>query len=178
MKTIKLYGNLKKICGISEFKCDATRAGHILSFLKANYPQCEPHLAEMFYCIYLDDTEITFSNMNIPDNVVLKVIPLITGNWFFLSGLFTFLGSWVTGASITTALLYGAAAMGLSFLAELLAPVPIEPATDPQVESFLSNNTVNTTKAGGAAPLVFGECLVGSIVISAGSDVVDVIDAA
>ena len=60
----------------------------------------------------------------------------------------------------------------LSFVASLLAPVPEAPDADPQVESFLTNQNANTTKAGGAAPLVFGECLVGSVVISAGADTV------
>ena len=66
--------------------------------------------------------------------------------------------------------------VGLSFLSDLLSPAPQEPQADPQVASFLSNQTANTTKAGGAAPLVFGECLVGSVVISAGADTVEVAD--
>ena len=66
--------------------------------------------------------------------------------------------------------------VGLSFISDLLAPTPTDPQADQQVTSFLSNQTANTTRAGGAAPLVFGEFLVGSVVISAGADTVEIAD--
>ena len=105
----------------------------------------------------------------------IKIIPLISGNIFaafgfsFITGLFTF-------NTVTAALLYATAIAGLTFLADLLTPTPVEPSADPQITSFLSNQTANTTKAGVPAPLVFGECLVGSVVMSAGSDTLSVDD--
>ena len=59
----------------------------------------------------------------------------------------------------------------------MLAPTPPpsnEVQSDPEVNSFISGATANTTKSGGAAPLIFGEYLVGSVVISAGADTVEV----
>lgn len=176
IQTVKLYGALRKLSGVSEFQADVSNVDQIFSFIKVNYPQTKEHLAEAFYSIYADDLDITFKNLVINQEENLKVIPIISGNFwsiFFTTLISGFVNTAITG---TAALLSALAMGGLSLLAEALAPVPLEPATDPQVTSFLSNQTTNTTKAGGAAPLIFGECLVGSVVISAASDTVQITD--
>ncbi len=176
IRKIKLYGPLRKLCGVKEFNADISNVDQVYSFIKVNYPNCQQHLTEACYSIVMNNRDITFANLIIKGEGDIKVIPLISGNFFlpFITTLFTgFASSAVTG---TAALLSALAVGGLSFISDLLAPTPIEPQSDPQVASFLSNQTANTTKAGGAAPLVFGECLVGSVVISAGADTVDIAD--
>ena len=176
IRKIKLYGPLKKLCGVKEFEADVSNVDQVFSFIKVNYPDCQQHLSEACYSIVMNDVDITFANLIIKGEGGIKVIPLISGNLFF-----TFLGTLFAGfinTSLTSlqALYSALAVTGLQFLADLLAPVPPESRSDPQVESFLGNQNANTTKAGGAAPLVFGECLVGSVVISAGADTVQVAD--
>jgi len=176
MKKIKLYGPLKKICGVKEFEADVSNVDQIYSYLKVNYPQCQEHLLEAFYNIQMNDVDITFKNIVLKGDGEIKLIPMISGN-FFQAFFITLVGGWFNTSLTTLQAFYSALTVGaLSFVANLLAPVPTMPGTDPQVESFLSNQTANTTKAGGASPLVFGECLVGSIVISAGADTVEVAD--
>ena len=101
---------------------------------------------------------------------------MITGN--FIVEFFAVLFSGFASTSITAgaAFLSALAVAGVSILIDMLTPKPPEQKTDPQIESFISNQTANTTKAGCAAPLVFGEALVGSVVISAGADTVQVAD--
>ena len=179
MKKIKLYGPLRKLCGVKEFEADVSNVDQIFSYIKVNYPNTKEHLTKSFYSVYMNNLDITFKNLVIKGEGDLKVIPLISGNL-----VFTFLSTFALGlvgelikAKTIIAALQGALAVtALQFVADLLAPVPPEQAVDPQVESFISNQTANTTKAGGASPLVFGECLVGSIVISAGADTVTVAD--
>jgi len=176
IRKIKLYGPLRKLCGVKEFNADISNVDQVYSFIKVNYPNCQQHLTEACYSIVMNNRDITFANLIIKGEGDIKVIPLISGNFFlpFITTLFAgFASSAVTG---TAALLSALAVGGLSFISDLLAPTPIEPQSDPQVASFLSNQTANTTKAGGAAPLVFGECLVGSVVISAGADTVEIAD--
>ncbi len=174
-RKIKLYGPLRKLCGVKEFEADVSNVDQVFSFIKVNYPDCKQHLADATYSVVMNDVDITFANLSIEGEGDIKVIPLISGNIVFpfaisfVSGLFTF-------ETITAALLYATAIAGLTFLADLLTPTPEEPEADPQVTSFLSNQTANTTKAGVPAPLIFGECLVGSVVISAGSDTLKVDD--
>ena len=178
IKKIKLYGPLKKISGVSEFDADVSNVDQVFSFIKANYPDCKQHLTEACYSVYMNETDITFKSLVIEGEGDIKVIPLVSGNFFlaFLGTLFAgFINPAVTG---TTALLQALAVGGLSFIADLLAPTPVVSVTesDPEISSFVSSQTANTTKSGGAAPLVFGEFLVGSVVISAAADTVEVSD--
>jgi len=176
MKKIKLYGPLKKLCGVKEFKADVSNVDQIYSFLKVNYPQCQEHLLEAFYNIQMNNSDITFKNMVLKGEGEIKLIPMISGN-FFEAFFITLIGGWFNTSLTSLQAFYSALTVGaLSFVADLLAPVPPQQTVDPQVESFISNQTANTTKAGGPSPLVFGECLVGSIVISAGADTVTVAD--
>ena len=174
IKKIKLYGPLRKLCDVKEFEADVSNVDQVFSFIKVNYPNCKQHITEASYSVVMDERDITFANLVIQGEGDIKVIPLISGNFFF--GFLSFLGGFFTSSIVTSALTMLAVNIGLSFLSDLLAPAPQEPQADPQVASFLSNQTANTTKAGGAAPLVFGECLVGSVVISAGADTVEVAD--
>lgn len=169
---IKIYGTLRKICGVKEFQADVSNVDQVFSFLKVNFPQCKEHLIDAFYSVQIDETDVTFLGLVFEGNEEIKVIPVISGNFWFFGAI----ASWFTSSAVTTALLTIGATIGLNYLSSLFAPVPIEPETDPQVASFLSNQTANTTKAGGAAPLVFGECIVGSVVISAASDTVNIVD--
>lgn len=178
LRKIKLYGPLRKLSGVKEFEADVSNVDQVFSFIKVNYPNTKQHLSESFYSVHMNDLDITFKNLVIKGEGNLKVIPIISGNLLnvFLVTLFSgFVNTAVTG---TAALLSALAVTGLQFIADILAPVPEKPATDPQIESFLTNQNANTTKAGGPAPLVFGECLVGSVVISAGADTVQVADSA
>ena len=174
-RKIKLYGPLRKLCGVKEFEANVSNVDQVFSFIKVNYPDCQQHLAEAAYSVVMNDVDITFANLSIEGEGDIKIIPLISGNFIFGFGI-PFITGLFSGFTVTTALLYATAIVGLTFLADLLTPTPVEPSADPQITSFLSNQTANTTKAGVPAPLVFGECLVGSVVISAGSDTLKVDD--
>ena len=177
LRKIKLYGPLRKLSGVKEFEADVSKVDEIFSFIKVNYPDTKQHLAESFYSVQMNDVDITFANLVIKGEGDIKVIPIISGNIIdiFIATLFSgFINPLQTSLN---ALLTALAVTGVQVVADMLAPVPVERGTDPQTESFLSNQNANTTKAGGAAPLVFGECLVGSVVISAGADTVQVADA-
>ena len=178
IKKIKLYGPLRKITGVNEFQADVSNVDQVYSFIKVNYPDCQQHLNEACYSILMNDVDITCKNLVINGEGDIKVIPMISGNFFlpFLGTLFAgFINTKVTAmVAFKQALAVGA----LSFLADLLAPTPPTPqiTTDPEINSFISNQTTNNSKSGGTAPLIFGEFLVGSVVISAGADTVEVRD--
>jgi predicted phage tail protein len=64
--------------------------------------------------------------------------------------------------------------MALNGVSEMLTPVPENPslAEQPQATNFSFNGVQNTSRAGTAIPLIFGEVFVGSVVVSAGIDTV------
>lgn len=177
IRKIKIYGPLRKLSGVKEFDADVSNVDQVFSFIKANYPDCKQHLTESCYSVYMNDIDITFKNLVIEGEGDIKIIPLVSGNFFF-AFLTTFAGGlFAKGATLASALKGALAVTALSYIADLLAPTP--PASnaiesDPEVSSFISSQTANTTKSGGAAPLVFGEFLVGSVVISAAADTVEV----
>ena len=179
IRKIKLYGPLRKLSGVREFNANVSNVSEVYSFIRVNYPGCKQHLNEACYSVVMNDVDITFRNLIIKGEGDIKVIPLVSGN-FFLPFLTSFVGGFfVKGATFASAL-KGALAVGaLTFVADLLAPTPPSSndiTSDPEVNSFISNATANTTKSGGAAPLVFGEYLVGSVVISAAADTVEVLN--
>ena len=63
-------------------------------------------------------------------------------------------------------------ALILGGISQLLTPIPQTPTEDPD-NSFQFNSPVNTTIAGLPVPILYGERMVGSVVISAGINVVD-----
>ncbi len=177
IRKIKLYGPLRKLSGVKEFEANVSNVDQVYSFIKVNYPNCQQHLSEAYYSVVMNDVDITFKNLVIQGEGDIKVIPVVSGNFFlpFLGTLFAgFFNTTMTSmAALKSALVVG----GISFLSDLLAPTPPssnEVQSDPEINSFISGATANTTKSGGAAPLIFGEFLVGSVVISAAADTVEV----
>ena len=43
IRKIKLYGPLKKLCGVKEFEADVSNVDQVFSFIKVNYPDCQQH---------------------------------------------------------------------------------------------------------------------------------------
>tara|TARA_Y100001938_G_C8075080_1_gene425523 strand:- start:607 stop:1149 length:543 start_codon:yes stop_codon:yes gene_type:complete len=175
-KKIIFYGPLKKLTGVPYFEADVSKVSEVFSFIKVNFPSCKEHLTKAHYSVIMGDTDITFKNLVIQGKGDIKVIPMISGNFFFAFFGTLFAGFINTKITAMVAFKQALAVGALSLLSQALAPVPqnTAPSTDPQVESFISNQTPNSTKSGGAAPLIFGEALVGSVVIMAGTDTVEV----
>jgi predicted phage tail protein len=83
-------------------------------------------------------------------------------------------GAVIGGALMTKIGLIGGALI-LTGIAELLTPTPkiSNDEGDPR-KSFSFSGIQNTNRAGVPVPVVYGETLVGSVVISAGIDIVQV----
>ena len=84
-------------------------------------------------------------------------------------------GGAATGSAIMTGIGTAVSAIGaglvLNGVSELLFPLPTPDAQedDPRI-SFAFNGLTNTSRAGTAHPIVYGEIVTGSVVISAGID--------
>jgi len=66
--------------------------------------------------------------------------------------------------------------LALSGAAEMLTPVPKPPSVsdDPQSQNFSFSGVQNTSRAGTALPIIYGEIFAGSLVVSAGTDTVQI----
>ena len=57
-RKIKLYGPLRKLCGVKEFEANVSNVDQVFSFIKVNYPDCQQHLAEAAYSVVMNDVDI------------------------------------------------------------------------------------------------------------------------
>ena len=93
---------------------------------------------------------------------------------------FSGLGFTATGAGLGASLAAAAGNFGiylaLAGAAEMLTPVPKPPGVsdDPQSQNFSFSGVQNTSRAGTALPIIYGEIFAGSLVVSAGIDTVQI----
>tara|TARA_Y100000004_G_scaffold34731_1_gene37137 strand:+ start:1858 stop:2493 length:636 start_codon:yes stop_codon:yes gene_type:complete len=80
------------------------------------------------------------------------------------------------GASLAAAAGNFGIYLALSGAAEMLTPVPKPPAVsdNPQSQNFSFSGVQNTSRAGTALPIIYGEIFAGSLVVSAGIDTVQI----
>jgi len=95
----------------------------------------------------------------------------VTGGWGFTgAGI-------IAGIKAANFIALGAAAIGAGILlggiADLISPTPKAPPEAKKLQSFSFSGIEQTTTQGGAIPIVYGKCFVGSAVLSSGVDTFD-----
>ena len=194
LKKIKVYGTLRKFLGQSEFEVDLNSPRDAISFLVCNFKGIEDHMKEQLYTIQVGAKVITEDLLNLNTQDDIKIIPLVHGNWGFFIGLgLKFLGGKVGGTLLVIKLLANFAASALTTIGtsmiidgvtNLIAPqqntqAPVGGGQDSLDPAALASNysftgLTNISNAGVPVNLVYGEILVGSIVVSNGVDTVQV----
>ena len=185
LKTIRLYGDLRKITGHSKLDAHVNSVGESIRFLLMNWPKLEAHMNTQHYQVFTDGNEIEENQIHYPVAEEIKIVPVIAGAGGgagkFLAGAAIIGLSIATGggfAALTSASgLTGLSAIGfkvgaglaLMGVSEMLFPVPkpekFENDQDPRI-SFDFGGTPNTSRAGTTHPIVYGEIFTGSTVIS------------
>ena len=195
LRKIKLYGELAKFLGQKTFEAEVSNAAQAMRFLVVNFPQLEKHMMERYYKVSVGNWELTEEELTYPNGEEdIKIIPVVGGagrgiGRFLLgavmigvgiaSGGATFAGGNFTGVGFlggTTALI-GNLGIALAFqgLAQMITPVETIPEReqDPRL-SFNFSGIQNTSRAGVAVPVIYGQVLTGSVVISAGIETAQV----
>ena len=187
LRKIRLYGELAKFLGQKTFEAEVHSAAQAIRFLVVNFPELEAHMGDRYYKVLVGDWEIKEEEIHYPNGQEeIKIIPIVGGEGG--RGLGRFLvGAVLIGVAIANP--FGAAAIGtfggtpiaisqivgtigasLAFqgLAQMLTPVPEikEQEQDPRL-SFNFSGIQNTSRAGVPVPVIYGETMVGSVVISA-----------
>jgi predicted phage tail protein len=192
LRKIRVYGRLAKFLGRRVFRADVANAAEAMRFLLANFPQLEPHMAEQHYRVTVGSYELAEAELHSPaGSQDIRIIPVVAGAGAVgriiagvaLIALATFVsfGTLTIGASVIglNGVVFGiGAALALGGVAQLLTPVPTmnQPSMtdtnkDPR-KSYSFSGIQQTSRAGVPVPIVYGETLVGSVVISAGIDTV------
>ena len=195
LRKIKLYGKLAKFIGHRVLEADVATAAEAVRFLLANWPELEAHMSDQHYRVSVGTYDIDLEELHHPAGAApISFVPVVAGAGAvgrILAGIAIIAFAIVTaGAGLIAGLGLGFGAstaisiglVGLSLvvggIAQLLTPTPkvtqgADGQDDPR-KSYSFSGIQNTSRAGTPVPIVYGETIVGSVVISAGIDTVQV----
>ena len=189
LRKIKLYGQLAKFIGRRVLEADVATAAEAVRMLVANFPGLEQHMAEQYYRVTVGTYDLGLDEIHDPAGQQdIKIMPVIAGagavGRIILGVLLVVaaiaipgLGLGLAGAAVTAVGVFGGSLI-LGGVAQLLTPVPKIPqgpdtADDPR-KTYNFSGIQQTSRQGVPVPCVYGLTLVGSVVISAGTDTVQV----
>ena len=199
LRKIKLYGKLAKFIGHRVLEADVASAAEAVRFLLANWPELEAHMNDQHYRVSIGTYDIDLEELHHPAGAApISFVPVVAGAGatariiagIALIALSFGIASLAAGAALagslsgfalqavafgTQAGLLAGIGLVLGGVAQLLTPTPkiSQDEGDPR-KSFSFSGIQNTNRAGVPVPVVYGETLVGSVVISAGIDIVHV----
>ena len=198
LRKLKLYGQLAEFIGHKEFEIKVNSVSQAVSFLIHNFPEVERFMGPKYYQVKVGNYDIDESDLSYPvGQEDIHFIPAISGagrgmgkvllGAALIGGAFLFTpltmgsffspivapGSLAAAMPLTKAALGIGASLVLSGVSDMLFPLP-EPQKfnseeDPQL-SFNFSGVQNTSRAGTPVPIVYGEIITGSVVISAAVD--------
>ena len=197
LRKVKMYGELAEFVGHKDFEIEASNIPKAISFLVNNFPQIEPYMNPKYYQVKVGNYAINEDEIYYPiGQEDIHIVPVISGSGsvgrillggallavsFGAFGAFGggltfgkgFGASWATAGFGAKAAFIGGAALVLGGVTDLLFPMPTMPEFASEEDPKLSYNfggTQNTGRAGTPVPLVYGEIVTGSIVISGAID--------
>ena len=197
LRKLKLYGELAKFVGHKEFEIQVDSLAKAVSFLVNNFPQVEKYMNPKYYQVKVGNYAVNEEEIHYPiGQEDIHIIPVISGAGRgagkVLVGAALIAGAFILGptgfmtassasstAAVTTgtvlakSAVYLGASLALSGVVDMLFPLPKQPEfsseQDPRI-SFGFSGTQNTSRAGTPVPIVYGEIVTGSVVISGAVD--------
>ena len=182
LRKIKLYGKLAKFIGHRVLEADVATAAEAVRFLLANWQELESHMSDQHYRVSIGTYDLTAEELHDPAGAApISFVPVVAGAGAvgrIIAGIaLVAIGLFVPGiGALGVQILVGVgASLVLGGVAQLLTPTPTtsKDEGDPR-KSFSFSGIQNTNRAGVPVPVVYGETLTGSVVISAGIDIVQV----
>jgi predicted phage tail protein len=194
LRKIKLYGKLAKFIGHRVLEADVATAAEAVRFLVTNWPELEKHMADQYYRVSIGTYDLLAEELHDPAGQQdIKIVPVMSGAGAvgrIILGAALVIGAFFTGGAtigllglaapiaVKSVLLFAGASLILGGVAQLLTPTPKIPTgpdtqNDPR-KSYSFSGIQNTSRQGTPVPIVYGETVVGSVVISAGIDTVQV----
>ena len=195
LRTVKVYGHLAEHCGQSVFEALVRVPADAIKFLLCNFPELRGLMRDGYYKVAVGKFDLQLANhpeqLHYPmaaDDVV-KIIPVVSG-----AGGRGGLGQILLGAALITAAVVlaptggggflGAAGSGflsastsvaagtiglsltLGGIAQMITPVPKQPDFSQGEGGFAFSGIENVSREGVHVPVVYGEMIVGSVVLS------------
>tara|TARA_B000000557_G_scaffold101836_1_gene82600 strand:+ start:36 stop:656 length:621 start_codon:yes stop_codon:yes gene_type:complete len=199
LRKLKLYGELAQFVGHKEFEIQVDSLAKAVSFLVNNFPQVEKYMNPQYYQVKIGDYAVNEEEIHHPiGQQDIHIVPVISGAGstgkvllgaaligigmatggitfasFFNPAMVPYAPGFASATGIVKASIVLGGALVLSGVSDILFPLPKLPEfkseQDPQL-SFSFSGTQNTSRAGTPVPIVYGEIVTGSVVISGAID--------
>ena len=189
LREIRVYGQLAEFLGQRVFHAVVSSAAEAIRFLCSNFPQLEAHMSERHYRVSTGRHQIGLDELHNPSGqAIIRIAPVVGGAggaWgriaigaALIAASFFTAGVAIAGIGVSSVLFGVGASLALGGIAQLLTPTPRlatgeNSDADPR-KSYSFSGVQNTSRQGVPIPVIYGEVLTGSIVISAGIDVTQV----
>ena len=185
LRKIKVYGRLAELVGWHVSYADVKNMKDVYKYLVCNYPEIEPHLKQNMYRITINNDVIkTKDELLINSEGEIRMIPIVSGAWFWIAAAFIGGGAAAAASSIAivatlgSVLLTTGISMAVSGVTNMLFPqqqptvgdVPNGLSETDSRVNYSFNGIQNVSRSGVCIPLIFGEVYTGSIVVSSGTD--------
>lgn len=190
LTTIRLYGKLGAMFG-RVHRMAVGSAAEAVSALSSQLEGFSEHLTRSKddgygYAVFYGKRNLTEDDLRDPtfgDDI--RIAPIVmgskSGGWFnvIVGVVLVAVGAvltWFGGGVIGVPMMKMGAAIAIGGVIQLLAPVPggISARDRPENQpSYAFNGPINTQAQGGCVPVVYGENITGSAVLSAGINAVD-----
>lgn len=183
MITVKLWGELAELTP-NEFEVDVANWPQLFAAIESAHPNFRQEFLKNdgYHLVAIRGDELINldqQSLALPLNCEqFHIVPRAEGAAFefamWVGGMFS---SWASATVIYTAMAVAyvvatvAISMAIGAVVSLLAPKPETGAGSERADqkpSFAFNGAVNITSPGYPIPIVFGECITGSVVISVG----------
>lgn len=187
MAIIKFYGNLKQYG--DKYKINSDTAAEALNCLYAQIKGLKQEIMAGYFRVRINKKDITEDTVQfglhstLPQDAVIHVVPIVAGaksGGFFqvilgaaLVGIgFAFFGG--LGTATGLALIAGGAGLMLGGVAQMLTKTPKTDTTSETTKKSTSFSSLSNAIAQGApVPLVYGQMMIGSKVLSQGLETLD-----
>ena len=135
LKTIKVYGRLRKFLGSSYFEAAVSSPAEAIRFLMCNFPEVEAHMSQQYYKVKMNNMDVSLDFLSMSGKGDIQIIPIAIGSGpaipivgsIFSTG--AAVASAAVGAvtSVAGAAVAGAAAVGgaVAAVASTVASVPV-----------------------------------------------------
>jgi predicted phage tail protein len=192
LREIRVYGRLAKFLGRRVFKAEVANAAEAVRFLLANFPAIEQHMADQHYKVIVGGYQLNKDELHDPaGQQEIKIVPVLAGAGGNAGGIGQIIAGvaliaasiFIPGSTVLLGVTFGKISLSVGLLgaslvlggvAQLLTPIPTLPSgpdteADPR-KTYSFSGIQQTSRQGVPVPVVYGETIVGSVVISAGID--------
>jgi len=153
LKTIKVYGRLRKFLGSSYFEAAVSSPAEAIRFLMCNFPEVEAHMSQQYYKVKMNNMDVSLDFLSMKGQGDIQIIPIATGSIPAVAAVVGGIGSVATAAVGAVSAVAGAAITAGAAVGGAVATVASTVSAIPVVGS-IATAVVTDLAIGGITSLI------------------------